>query len=370
MKKIVCLCIMLGLISSFACAMPSGMIPYGVGAKYAAMGGAGSTLVDDMAAAYYNPAGMYRSGGADLKLGLGTASNGSDQLMQVFGNMSNPAKFLADNFSNALDINGNVSAILGLSVGNMGLAVMPAGNLRLLKAKNTLGGTIGGSANSDSAFTCGYGVQLPYVGKAGAGANIKYIYNATASAAVGVAGPTTTDITNTVTSYGGMGFDIGLQGNLDVLPTAPVAFAIVYKDIAANLNGNSTVTKGTYDNLTGSQIGTTTTISDGPVAGYAVPSTIVLGASTQIPVVGLKAAIDLDSVSSGYSVTHIGFEYPVLMGAVSLRAGLISGGPAASPINMTTYGAGILGSTVNVAMISDNNDSKNNQIIADVHLGF
>ena len=368
MKKSILACLILGLIaSSSAFAMPSGILPYGVGAKYAAMGGAGASLVDDIAAAYYNPAGMYRSGGMDLKIGAGTASDGSDQLMKVFGNMTNPAKFLSDNFSSSLDINGNANAMLGLSIANIGLSVMPAGNLRLLKAANTLDGTILGGGYSDSALTFGYGLKIPYLAKAGVGINLKYIHNAAVSAAVAASGATTT-MTNTVTQYSGMGFDVGLQGTLDVIPTAPISVAVVYKDLASNLNGTAQVSAGTFNTLTGAEITPMTTVSDGPIAGTSVPSTLVIGASGQIPLIGLKVAADIDTIGGNtpYSVTHIGLEYPLAMGLVNLRIGKISG----SNVDMFTYGAGILKDTINIAMISDNKNSKNNQMIADVHIGF
>jgi len=56
MKKIVLACMLLGLCISSVYAFPSGSIPYGVGAKYAAMGGAGAAIVDDISCAYFNPA--------------------------------------------------------------------------------------------------------------------------------------------------------------------------------------------------------------------------------------------------------------------------------------------------------------------------
>ncbi|MEK7376123.1 MAG: hypothetical protein AABZ57_03000, partial [Candidatus Margulisiibacteriota bacterium] len=216
----------------------------------------------------------------------------------------------------------------------------------------------------------------PFGGKLGIGLNAKYIYNAIGGATVGIAGLTTTDITNRVDTYTGMGYDLGLQGSVDVMPTLPVSFALVLKDIGASLKGNSTVSKASYNNTTGAEIaGSSTTNPTAAIADYVVPSTLVIGASAKVPVIGAKVAVDIENVSGGtlaqsYAVTHIGLEYPVAMGLMALRAGMISGGSSGSPINMTTYGAGILKDMINIAVVSDNNNSKNNQLIADIHLGF
>ncbi len=369
MKKIVLSALMTVMVVSCAFAMPSGVLPYGVGAKYAAMGGTGVALVDDIYSGYYNPAGM--SGHLGLKVGAGTASTGSDQLMNVLGNMSNPAKFLADNFSKSIDVNGNLDAFVGLTAFGCGLSAYPVSNLRLVKNANTLGGTLNGNVNSDTALTLVRGAGLPFVGDVSIGANLKYIYNANAGVAV-AAGATNTTMTNTVNTYTGMGYDLGVQGNITAIPMLPVSFGVVYKDFGASLTGNSSVSTSTYKNSDGSFVSSTPAV-DTPIAGYSVPTTLSLGAATKVPVIGTQVEIDLDSVSgtgTSYSVTHIGAEYPILMGLIALRAGTISGGPAGAPISMTTYGAGLFGNMVNIAMVSDNNNSLNNQTMADVGFSF
>lgn len=373
MKKILVTCLVFVLCIPSAFAMPGGTIPYGIGAKYAAMGGAGSALVDDIAAAYYNPAGMARAQAIAIKVGAGTATDGMDKIMGVLGSVGNPAKFLADNFSSAIDVRGNLNLAVGLDIAKIGISTIPVANLTLNKTANTLAGTANAAISSDTALTMGYGTSLPYVGSFNWGFNAKYIYNGMGGATVGVSGPTTTDITNTLVTYSGMGYDLGIQGKITAIPTAPISVGIVYKDIATSLNGHNKVTKATYDNTNGQQVGGETVITDADIAGMTLPTTLVLGAAGTIPVVGVTLAADLDNVSgsgTSFSVTHIGAEYPVAMGLVKLRAGLISGGPSGAAINMTTYGAGILGDMINVAMVSDNNNTKNNQMMADVHIGF
>ncbi|MEK7376809.1 MAG: lipoprotein, partial [Candidatus Margulisiibacteriota bacterium] len=153
MKKIVFFLSALIMVSACSFALPGGTLPYGAGAKFAAMGGAGSALVDDIASAYYNPAGMFRAQAVSLKIGAGAASEGSDKLLAVFGNMSNPAKFLADNYSNALNIKGNLNAFVGLDIAKIGLSVIPVTSLTLSKTANTLSGSIVADLMSDSALT-------------------------------------------------------------------------------------------------------------------------------------------------------------------------------------------------------------------------
>ncbi|MCX5749944.1 MAG: hypothetical protein NTZ10_06880 [Candidatus Saganbacteria bacterium] len=369
MKKIVLACLSVCLIASAAIAMPSGVLPYGASAKIAGMGGAGSAIVDDIAAAYYNPAGMARAQAVALKLGAAYTSQGSDKLMNVLGNISNPAKFLADNFSQQINVKGSVNAIVGFDVAKTGISVIPVTYLELNKNKNEFGAGAIANLNSDSALTMGYGVGVPYLGDINIGFNAKYIYNATADASV-AAGVSTTDITNTVNSYSGFGLDIGMQGKTNVVPTMPISFALVYKDLFANLKGTQAKTKGTFNNSDGSQSGPMQNLTPSPLADVSVPTTLVIGAATEIPLIGAKLAVDLDSVSSGYSVTHIGLEYPILMKLVALRIGSISGGNSAAPVNMMTYGIGVLADTVNLAFVSDNNNSTNNKTMVDVHIGF
>jgi len=369
MKKLICACMLIALISTAAFAMPSGTLPYGVSARYAAMGGAGASLVDDIASAYYNPAGMARGQAIALKLGGGFASQGSDQLLAVLSSVSNPAKFLADNYSKEYNLRGNLDLFLGLSSKNFGISATPVTHLYLNKAANTVSGNVTAVVNSDSALTFGYGIGVPYLADLNIGFNAKYIHNATADASATATSASTTEITNTYDYYSGFGMDVGIQGKTTAIPMWPVYFGVVYKDLFANLTGKRQVTKANYDNSTGSQVGSTTTVSDTSLPASPVPNTLVLSAATEIPVVGLKAAVDLDSVSSGYSVTHIGLEYPVAMGLVDLRLGSVSGGSSSNPINMVTYGIGIM-DTVNIALVSDNNRPSNNQTTFDVHIGF
>ena len=362
MKKIITVFLALAMFSSVAFALQPGALPYGVSAKYAAMGGAGSAMVDDITSAYYNPAGIVKAQKVSLKIGAGTALDGLDKLTTALGGLNNPSKYFIDNLSNDVNINGGINAFIGFTVAKVGISLLPIAHLQINKAATDTTGNVYGSGNFEGALTFGYGVAVPVLGSMNIGANLKYLNKIDAAGNVAIGG-----VTNTIDTYTGTAFDLGVQANIDAIPMMPLKGALVIKDIAANLSGNEekTVT------LTGGTPATTTTA----LGNITNPSTITIGVAGNIPVVGVKVAIDLDNVSGGtaavsYSVTHIGLEYPVAMGLVNLRAGTISGGPSGSPINMTTYGAGILGNMINIAMISDTNNSKNNQTMFDVGFGF
>ncbi len=364
MKKVLAVCVMTMFVATSAFAFSSASAPYGVGAKHAAMGGAGAATVDDIFSAYYNPAGMAKSQAVALKLAGGGASDGLSDLLTAFGNSGDPSKFITGGSSN---VSGSLAGMMGLNFSKMGLSIIPIVS-NLTVAKTSVGGVSAGSVlmsgGVEVPFSIGYGVGLPFIGGANVGANIKAVNLFNSSGTVTVAGGTQTKV-NTNTTYTGVAFDLGMQANLDAIPMMPLSVGIVMKDLGANLNGKTE---------TSTQVGSLApSITSTDLGSVAMPTTLVIGAAGTIPVVGVKAAIDIDSVSgsgTSYSVTHIGVEYPLFAGLIAGRAGIVTGGPSGSPINMTTLGAGLFGSMLNVAMVSDSNNSKNNQIMFDFGIGF
>lgn len=363
MKKIVLVCMFLGLCVASVYAFPSGSLPYGVGAKYAGMGGAGAAIVDDLSCAYFNPAGIVKTGSTGLIIGAGTATEGMNELIKALSEASDPAKFLSDNFDNTLNISGGLNSIVGLNIAKVGLSVIPVASLTLYKP--TAGTIVGSSLTASAAYegiaTLGYSLSIPGIPIASLdlGANIKSVnfingYSIVTSA---------TSSTDQVTNLSGIGFDIGAKASIDTL-VIPLSVAIVMKDIGETLKGKIKTINTTYD-LAGNITNQTEAEVDAPDS--TSPTTLVIGASTKIPGVGLRVALDIDSVSgsgTSYSVTHLGLEYPVV-GILALRAGIISGGPGGN-ISMTTIGAGFnLGLGLNVAMMFDGKNSKNNSTILD-----
>ncbi|KPJ69009.1 hypothetical protein AMJ44_04905 [candidate division WOR-1 bacterium DG_54_3] len=369
MKKIVLACMLLGLCISSVYAFPSGSIPYGVGAKYAAMGGAGAAIVDDISCAYFNPAGILKTGSFGLKIGAGAATEGMNELIKASSGANDPAKFFSDNFDKTVNINGGLNTMIGLNISKVGLSVIPITTLVLSKptAGTIVGSSITASAAYEAIATLGYGLSFPGLPFASLdlGANIKSVNSIDGSSTVTSA----TSSTDQVTTLSGIGFDIGAKASIDTL-AIPLSVALVMKDIGETLKGKTKTITTTYNPITGDITNQSETETDAP--DHTSPTTLVIGASTKVPGVGLRVALDIDSVSgsgSSYSVTHLGIEYPLLV-MVALRAGVISGGPGGS-ISMTTLGAGFdLGLGLNIAMMIDGKNSKNNSTILDFGFAF
>lgn len=376
MRKVFVVSLLLGLCVSSAFGFASGSFPTGVGAKYAGMGGAGSAIVDDITSAYFNPAGIIKTGNMELKIGAGAATEGLNDIIGALGNASNPAKFMADNYNKTISIKGGLNAIVGINIAKIGLSVIPAASLTLTKPTpgTFLGTTAFAGAAYEGILTMGYSLSVPGlpIASLDLGANVKsanYVF-----AMSGATGATTT--TDEVSTISGIGFDLGAKANIDN-PVIPVSVGIVIKDIAESLKGKTKSQNSVYDPATGNV--TTTTLGEGDAAETTMPTTTVIGASTVIPGVGLRVAIDYDSVAGGkvlgvtqnsYNVTHIGVEYPIL-GIIALRAGTVSGGPSGAEISQTTIGAGFsLGANINVAMMTDAKNSKNNSTMVDFGFAF
>lgn len=369
MKKIILVSLLLGLLASSGFAFQSATLPYGVGAKYAGMGGAGSAIVDNLTSAYFNPAGIVKTGNIGLEIGAGTATEGMNEFIKAVSGAGDPAKFLSDNFDNTLNINGGFNSIIGLNIAKIGLTVIPVASLTL--SKPTAGTIEGSSLTANAAYegivTLGYSLSIPGIPIASLdlGANIKSVNSVAGSITVNSA----ISSTDQVVTYSGIGFDIGAKASIDTF-VVPLSVGLVLKDIGTTLKGKTKTINTTYDPLTGNITNQTETEVDAP--DITSPTTLVIGVSTKIPGVGLLVAADIDSVSgsgASYTVTHLGIEYPIL-GILALRAGLVSGGPGGS-ISMTTFGAGLnLGLNLNIAMMTDNKDSKNNSTIVDFGFAF
>jgi hypothetical protein len=362
MKKILTFLLFLSLASTSTFAFQSGLVPYGIGAKYGAMGGAGSALVKDMTCSYYNPAGILKTGLFEAKLGVGAATDGLNDIAQVISSVSDPEKFLSENFTKVLDLNGGLNAVVAFNINRVGLSYLSVANLNLTKP---VAGTLVGSSatallGSEAILTLGYGFSIPGlpIASLDTGINIKSVNSFTANSIA------TSILTSQeqVINGTGIGFDIGTRASLDI--AWPTSIAIVMRDIASTQKTTQTTKNTTYD-TSGNIILQTETKGAG--SDITSPTTLTLGAATKIPVIGLTLAIDLDSVSgsgTSYSVTHLGAEIPV-MGIFPFRAGLISGGPSGS-ISMTTMGTAF--GPLNIALMFDGKNAKNNSTIFD--LGF
>lgn len=361
MKKYIFASLILALVSTSTLAFQPANAPYGFGAKFGAMGGAGSALCDDIMCAYYNPAAIASGSLAELKIGMGAATDGLNEIFKVISSVEKPEDFLSQYFTQTFDMNGSLSALMGVKIQKVGVSVISVGRLNLTKP--TVDTLVGSSATAmfgtEAAATLGYGFAIPAlpIASLDVGLNIKSTnsFRSTSSAA-GISSST-----EEVTKGSGTAFDIGARAGLDV--GWPTTIAIVMRDISSTQKTDVTTKNTTYNPLTGAILTQTESTASG--TDITSPVTTTLGVGTKIPVIGLVLAADLDSVSgsgTSYSVTHIGAEYPIAGGLVVLRGGMVSGGPSDS-ISMTTYGIGIWG--LNVAMMLDSKSPKNNSTIFD-----
>lgn len=361
MKKIWLASFFLVLLSASVLAFQPAAAPYGIGARYGAMGGAGSALATDLSCAYYNPAGIASSGLFELKVGLGGATDGLNEIYKIISTAGDPEKFLSQNFLSTFDLNGNINAILGINLNGVGLSAVSVGNLALLKP--TAGTLVGSSATgmfaTEGIATLARRFSTPFlpIASLDAGINIKSVSSFTLSS-------TATGIINSqeqVIKGSGIGFDIGARGKVNS-PLFPVAVAVVIRDLGETMKNKVTTKATTYNPLNGDIVSQTSTDTDG--ADTTTPTTLTLGVATTLPGIGLSLAMDLDSVSGSqtYSVTHLGIEYPILLHTLTLRGGLVSGGPGGN-ISMTTMGISVLG--INYAVMIDSKNSKNNSSMLD-----
>lgn len=367
MKKIALVVTLLALMVSSSFALAGGTAPLGFGAKYAAMGGAGAALCDDITSAYYNPAGIVGGPKTELKLGAQAATEGMNDLIAALTGVGDPAKYMSDNYSKNIDVNGGINAFVGLQFADIGFSVMPVSTLSLNKPANSVNGTLIAAATYDIALTMGTSYTLPAlpIAKLDLGANIKQANMVSANTTVsGSSG------TGSVTTQSGLGFDLGAKASIINLPF-PLSVGIALKDVASTLRGKTKTQTTTY-NPDGSIASETQTEADAP--DYTMPTTLVIGLAGEVPIWGLKLALDQDSVSGGtpgasYTVTHYGVEYPILAGLIALRAGKAT--DSTNSIDQTTLGAGInVGLGINLAIMTDAKNSKNNSTLLDFGFAF
>jgi hypothetical protein len=270
---------------------------------------------------------------------------------------------MTDNFANAINVNGGINLLVGLEFADVGLSVMPVSTLSLNKAAGSITGTLTGQSDYDIALTLGRSFSIPNlpIASLDLGANVKSANRmAVSNTVAGLAG------TGTVTSYSGLGFDIGAKAQVENLPI-PLSVGLVMKDISSTLKGKVKTNTTTYNASDGSIASTTVVETD--AADYVVPVTTSIGLATEVPLWGLKIALQQDSVSGGtpnaaYSLTHYGLEYPIVGGLIALRAGKATG--ASDTVDQTTLGVGInVGLGINIAMMTDAKNSKNNQTMID-----
>lgn len=330
-----------------------------IGARSAGMGGAGVAIAKDLTAAYYNPAAFMRASNAGGIISLGASLKNSDKIIGTIGSLSDPLKFFADNYSNNLDFTGNASGIFGFQASKVGITAIPLVSAVINKPASSLYGTISGSLMMPIAATLGYSVEIPMLGAIDVGTNLKYIYSATGGIAPAI-GALTVD--QTTTTGGGFGIDLGALATVSVPLVSEVSVGIAARDLLQNISYTSISQAYTLSGQTYTKFGAETTTKTSVLDN----STYTVGASAVIPGVGLLVAADIENIAGpgSYSNTHMGLEYPVLAGLLTLRAGTASG----TGTSLTTYGAkiGIPVFTINAAYVTDHNFADNSYFVLDL----
>jgi len=307
-----------------------------IGGRAAGMGGAGVAATDDMSAAYYNPAALMRSEAKvfETKVDLGAAYTDLNTLGKVLGDSNDPSKFLLDNYHNNLNFNGSLNGIVGLSVRKVGISVIPFLATNVNKPAETLGGSVTAGGHYDAALTLGTTYSVPFLpASLDVGVNLKSIngINGTITATQSQANSFEATGTQTYGTGSGTGFDIGALTTVNVPYVTKVAVGAVIRNIAASYTLGNT-SKTAYMNF---QTGTTTFGAETATNQTVnLDSSTAVGAYTVVPGLGLGIAADIEMTKTDTN-THIGLEYPMLLGLLVLRAGVASG----PNLSLTTAGA-------------------------------
>lgn len=340
-----------------------------IGGRAAGMGGAGVAATDDISAAYYNPAALMRSHVilTEVKVDLGAAYTSLDTLTKALSNSNDPSKFMIDNYHNNLSFNGSLNGIVGLNLRKIGISVIPLLTTTVNKPAESLGGTMTAVGHYDAALTLGTTFSVPYLPAAlDVGVNLKSINGINGSIIATQSTTNTFEATGTQT-YGtgsGTGFDIGVLTSFNVPYVSKVAVGAVMRNLSANFALSNT-SKTAYMNF----LTQTTTFGADVVTNQTVnlDSSTAVGAYATIPGVGLGVAADIEMTKTDTN-THIGLEYPLLLGMLVLRAGMASG----PNLSLTTLGAEVNLKVVKVALVTVA-DAKNTGLtsaVADITIGL
>lgn len=333
------------------------------------MGGAGVAATDDISAAYYNPAALMRSDTflAKLSVDLGAAYTSIDTLAKALTNANDPSKFMIDNYHNSLNFSGRLNGVVGLDLRRIGVSVVPILATTVNKPAESLGGTMEASGHYDAALTLGTTFNVPFLPAAlDVGVNVKLINGINASV-IAAQSPTNSFEANGTQIYGtgsGTGFDLGVLTSFDVPFVSKLAVGAAFRNLSASY-ALSNSSKTAHLNF----ITQTTTFDAAVVTNQTVnlDSSTAVGAYATIPVIGVGIAADIEMTKTDTN-THLGLEYPLLLGMIVLRAGIASG----PNLSLTTAGAEVNLRVLKLGIVTVT-DAKNTGLtttVADVSFGF
>jgi hypothetical protein len=365
MKKVLCFVLAVLLMPQVCFALSA------IGAKEAAMGGAGIALVKGLSSVTYNPAGIVRGPNTEFLLSAATASYGLDKLYSSMTS-TNIEQFIQNNFNTALDTNGSLATLIGTSFNKFGVSILvPSATATITKTAGTYAGTSATLAGQYGLVcTIGQSLSLTSLNLASLdiGANVKLLngYYQSFIASSAIAG------TNVVASGNGLGYDLGAVATLSVPYVSSFSAGISLQNISQSFTYEPKSKTATMDALGNITLGAETVL---PKQTDIVPPSTIIGCAGELPF-GLAFALDLESLSggSGYfattatTITHIGVEYPMMANLLLVRAGT----ETSDAINRTSLGAklNLPAITFNLAYVIDNKNSKNNQFAVDFGTGI
>lgn len=340
-----------------------------VGGRSSAMGGAGVAMCKDISAAYYNPAGLMQSSATlDLKIAGYAAYSNYEKLQAALSKSSDPAQFILDNYANNLNFIGRLNGIVGISLGKIGLSVVPQLTATVSKDANSLAGDVQATGFYDPTLTLGTSYSFPFLPAAlDVGINVKSIspLSVAITATLDPLDPTKSSGNQDIANGSGMGYDVGLLTSFTVPMVSKLAVGAVMRNLSASYTLKTNRRMAYIDKTTNLvTLGAETVLPDQTVT---LKSSTALGAYCTIPIIDLGLAADIEMANPDTNL-HFGVEYPLVMGILWLRAGMASGPNLA----LTTYGAEIDLQVLKLA-VSSCNDAKNTGLTrssADITIGF
>lgn len=363
MKKIAFSLLLVLVIASIASAQLL------VGSKAGGMGGAGVANVDDLAAAYYNPAALMRSGvkAGELQISVGAGYSDPTSLSSALSKANDAATFLMDNYSESLSFNGNLDGVIGLNIGKVGISVIPIANANVSKSANTLVGTFNISGQYAGVLTLGKTFSVPFLPAAlDLGINAKTI-TAYSGGITTTGTATNASGTRTYGSGSGIGFDIGALTSFNIPMVTNFKAGLAIRNIGQNITYSNKSQLSYLDYSTGTPA--LTTEAEQTLADTTTASDIstVIGVSALVPGINITLAGDIEMVGAN-SNTHIGLEYPLLLNTLILRAGTASG----NALSKTTIGATISLPmlALDIVSVSDANNAGQTAYILDFSIGL